>query len=116
MPHESQSRRRFLKHAAAIATAPLVLPRHLFAASGQPGPNDRVTMGFIGCGRQTYHKNIPLFVRTPGVQALAVCDVDTWRLDNAVEQIKAQYDSGKAKGTFSGVDKLRRLPGTARPG
>ena len=58
-------------------------------------------MGFIGCGRQTYHKNIPLFVRTPGVQALAVCDVDTWRLDSAVQQIKTQYDSGKATGTFS---------------
>lgn len=105
MATKSQSRRRFLAQAAAVAAAPIVLPRHLLAASGQPGPNDRVAMGFIGCGRQTYHKNIPLFVRTAGVQALAVCDVDTWRLDNAVKQIKAQYDSGKAKGTFSAVDK-----------
>ncbi len=99
-----RTRRRFLKTAAILAT-PLLLPRHLLAGAGEPGPNDRVTMGFIGCGRQTYHFNIPLFVRTPGVQPLAVCDVDTWRLDEAVKRIKEQYDSGKAKGTFSAVDK-----------
>jgi predicted dehydrogenase len=100
-----QSRRRFLKQTSAAVAAPLFLPRHLLAAAGEPGPNDRVTMGFIGCGRQTYHHNIPLFVRTPGVQALAVCDVDTWRLEDAVKRIKEQYDSGKATGTFSAVDK-----------
>jgi len=51
-------------------------------------------------------KNIPLFVRVRGVQALAVCDVDSWRLDNAARQIKTQYDSGKAKGVFSPVTKF----------
>ncbi len=99
------SRRRFLKQTSAILAAPLFLPRRLVARAGEPGPNDRVTMGFIGCGRQTYHHNIPLFVRTPGVQPLAVCDVDTWRLDEAVKRIREQYDSGKARGSFSSVDK-----------
>jgi predicted dehydrogenase len=37
------------------------------------------------------------------VQALAVCDVDSWRLENAVKRIKEQYDRGKAKGTYSTV-------------
>ncbi len=105
MPGKQSSRRRFLKQAATAAAAPLFLSRNLIAGAAEPGPNDRVAMGFIGCGRQTFHKNIPLFVRTPGVQALAVCDVDTWRLDGAVKQIKSQYDSGKAKGTFSEVAK-----------
>jgi predicted dehydrogenase len=106
MPVDRPSRRRFLEQTAAAtaaAAAPLFLPRRLLAGAAEPGPNDRVTMGFIGCGRQTYQQNIPLFVRTPGVQALAVCDVDSWRLENAVQQIKAQYDSGKVKGTFSDV-------------
>ncbi|MHB8897330.1 MAG: Gfo/Idh/MocA family protein [Thermoguttaceae bacterium] len=100
-----RSRRRFLRHASAAVALPLLLPRHVLAAAGQPGPNDRVTMGFIGCGRQTHQFNIPLFVRTPGVQPLAVCDVDTWRLDAAVKRIREQYETGKAKGTFSKVDK-----------
>ena len=101
------NRRRFLKQsAAAVATAtvPLVLPRRVLAGAGEPGPNDRVNFAFIGCGRQTYYHNIPLFVRTPGVQPVAICDVDSWRLGEAAKRIQEQYDSGKAKGTFSGVD------------
>jgi len=100
------TRRRFLKTATAAAiAAPTIIPRSALGADGAPPPSERVTMGFIGCGRQCYYKNIPLFVRTLGVQTLAVCDVDQWRLDNAVKQVKTQYDSGKAKGTFTPVDK-----------
>lgn len=108
MTHGSIDRRCFVKRtltAAAAASAPLVLPSSVLGRAGEVGPNSRVAMGFIGCGRQTHHQNIPLFVRTTGVQALAVCDVDSWRLDNAVLQIKAQYDSGKAKGTYLPVEK-----------
>jgi hypothetical protein len=88
---------------------------HLLAAAGEPGPNDRVNLAFIGCGRQTYHHNIPLFVRTPGVQPLAICDVDTWRLEQAVKRIKEQYDSGKAKGTFSARSTSTPTTGTSGP-
>jgi myo-inositol 2-dehydrogenase/D-chiro-inositol 1-dehydrogenase len=98
MDHSS-TRRDFLKAAAALAT-PAVIASTTLGRDGAAPPSERVTMGFIGCGRQTYHKNIPLFVRTPGVQTLAVCDVDSWRLENAIEQVKSQYDSGKAKGTY----------------
>jgi predicted dehydrogenase len=98
------TRRAALKSAAAFA-APMIISPSVLGLDGSAPPSQRVTMGFIGCGRQCYQKNIPLFVRTPGVQALAVCDVDSWRLDNAVPQIKAQYDSGKAKGAYTTVDK-----------
>lgn len=99
------NRRHFLK-AVAGASAPMVVPASALGLNGSTPPSERVTMGFIGCGRQTFHKNIPLFVRTQGVQALAVCDVDSWRRDQAVEQIKNQYDSGRAKGKFSEVAKF----------
>lgn len=99
-------RRRFLASAAASTAAiamPTILPRSVLAAPGRPGANDRIGVAFIGCGRQTYFKNIPLFVRTAGVQPIAVCDVDQWRLDRSVEQIKQQYDSGRAQGTYAEV-------------
>jgi len=103
------TRRSFLRRSAAAAgavvAAPIIVPASAIGADRTTAPSSRVTMGFIGCGRQCYYKNIPLFVRTAGVQALAVCDVDSWRLDNAVKQIKTQYDSGKAKGTFAPVKK-----------
>jgi len=62
------SRRRFLGTAgaaAAGAAAPLVLPRRLFGASA---PSNRVTLGFIGTGRQATALNIPEFIAVPGVQ------------------------------------------------
>lgn len=108
MKKQRTSRRSFLKRAAIGSTAavgaPWLAPRHVIARAGEPGPNDRVTMAFIGCGRQTYRYNIPLFVRTSGVQALAVCDVDAWRVDQAVQRIDQQYKSGRAKGTPAKVD------------
>jgi len=103
------TRRRFMRTVSragcATLAAPSLIPAGALGRDGATAANSRVTMAFIGCGRQTHHKNIPLFVRTPGVQALAVCDVDSWRLDNAAKQVKKQYDSGKAKGKFSPVEK-----------
>ena len=108
MARESNfNRRRFLCHAtrsvAAGFAAPLFVPRSAVAAAGRPGPNDRVGMGFIGCGRQTFHYNIPLFTRTAGVQPVAVCDVDSWRLEQAVQQIRTQYETGRAQGELGPI-------------
>lgn len=105
MNRKKVTRRDLLKSAAASVVAPVIVSATALGLDGAVAPSERVTMGFIGCGRQCFQKNIPLFVRTPGVQALAVCDVDSWRLNNAVRQIKNQYESGKAKGTFAPVEK-----------
>ena len=106
MTRKALTRRTVLKSAAAAFAAPMMVPSSVLGLDGSAPPSQRVTMGFIGCGRQCYYKNIPLFVRTPGVQALAVCDVDAWRLDNAAKQVKAQYDSGRAKGAYTAVEKV----------
>jgi myo-inositol 2-dehydrogenase / D-chiro-inositol 1-dehydrogenase len=104
----SFNRRQWLRRSAALAAAvamPTIIPRSALSSPLQPGPNERVTMGFIGCGRQMDAYNIPQFVRTPGVQPLAVCDVDAWRLDNAVRRIQQEYETGKASGTLGTIDK-----------
>ena len=105
MNRQKITRRELMKSAAATVAAPMIVTSSALGLDGATAPSQRVTMGFIGCGRQCYQKNIPLFVRTLGVQALAVCDVDSWRLDNAVQQIKTQYQSGKAQGSFAPVEK-----------
>ncbi len=99
------SRRQLLRSSVVSAIGlPWVIPATALGRDGATAPSERVALGFIGCGRQTYQKNIPLFVRTPGVQTLAVCDVDSWRLGNAVQQVQAQYESGRAKGSYSPPD------------
>ena len=96
------SRRDWLRNSlATVAAAPMIVRATALGRDGVAAPSERITLGFIGCGRQSYLQNIPLFVRTAGVQPLALCDVDSWRLSNAVQQVKKQYDSGKAKGDYS---------------
>ncbi len=72
------SRRRFLKGALTAATAPLVLPGHLWNARGDAAPNARLTLGFIGVGTQGRHL-LRSFLPHPDVQVVAVNDVDTTR-------------------------------------
>ena len=75
------TRRQFLKTAsAAAATAPFFLSSGL-AASGQKGPNDRITLGFIGTGTQG-RGLLHNFLNQPDTQVVAVCDVDTTRREH----------------------------------
>jgi hypothetical protein len=74
------NRRQFLKASSLAAlSAPLILPA--WAAPGQKGPNDRITMGFIGTGTQG-RGLLQNFLNHPNTQVLAVCDVDTTRREH----------------------------------
>jgi myo-inositol 2-dehydrogenase / D-chiro-inositol 1-dehydrogenase len=100
-------RRTFLKSAsvlAAGAAAPTILPAHLFGAQA---PSRRVTLAFIGTGRQAYSLNIPEFMTVPGVQVVAVCDVDSWRLAQAKALVESTYAKSAASGTFTGCEAHR---------
>jgi predicted dehydrogenase len=75
------TRRQFLKTAsAAAASAPFFLSTGL-AAPGQKGPNDRITLGFIGTGTQG-RGLLNNFLNQPDTQVVAVCDVDTTRREH----------------------------------
>ena len=50
-----------------------------------------MTVGMIGIGRQARNVNVKQFLGMPDVQILAVCDVHSWRLDNAKEQVEEAY-------------------------
>ena len=79
-PHQKSqsSRRKFLK-SSAVATAPFILPSHIWAA--KTTPNDKLVMGFIGMGKQ--NSGLLRNFIGQGIQAVAVCDVDTNRRKNA---------------------------------
>ncbi|MCL4201620.1 MAG: Gfo/Idh/MocA family oxidoreductase [Pirellulaceae bacterium] len=71
-------RRDFLKTAATIA-APLVIPRHVLAAPGRPGANDRILTGVIGCGA----RSAVLLNQSPGdLQIVALADCDLRQMGN----------------------------------
>ena len=83
--------REFLKTSAAKATATLAIPAIVSASAlgsdGKAPANDRITVGMIGVGRQAKQYNLPWFLKSPETQVVAVCDVDAWRLNNAVETV-----------------------------
>ena len=72
------SRRKFLK-SSTLATAPFILPSHIWAAKTKP--NDKLVMGFIGMGKQ--NGGLLRNFMGQGIQAVTVCDVDTNRRKNA---------------------------------
>ena len=96
------TRRDFLKKTtlgtAGLFVMPTILPSHLF---GQNAPSNRINVAMIGCGRQTVNPNIPQILESKLGQVVAVCDIDSWRLDNAVKQVNDGY--AKQKGaTYKG--------------
>ena len=77
-PVASLPRRRFLKTAAAAASAavvaPTIIPSSALGLDGAVAPSERIVVGGIGIGRRgTY--DLGCFLQQPDVQFVAVCDV-----------------------------------------
>ena len=90
-------RRRFLKltgvalGAGAVAF-PVVIPRRVLGAPGQPGPNSQFVIGQIGTGGMggTHLNNLLRFQKEGKVRLAAVCDCDDNRLEAAWNNTKQQ--------------------------
>ncbi|MBN2507128.1 MAG: Gfo/Idh/MocA family oxidoreductase [Verrucomicrobia bacterium] len=105
------SRRQFLRRTAgaagAVWAAPIIAPGSVFGAQGAVPPADRITVGFMGTGRQAIYANVPGFLREPDAQVVALCDVDAWRLENAAQAVEAAYGKRTRSGTFKGCAAFR---------
>ena len=77
---EGLTRRTFLKRAAALAGAVTVVPRWLLGGQGFTSPSDELTKAVIGVGGMGKGH-----LRYPGARLLAVCDVDTGHLQEALD-------------------------------
>ena len=87
--HTRLHRRHFLKTASIAGLgAPLFFSAG--AAFAQKGPNDRITLGFIGVGTQG-RGLLNGFLNQPNTRVLAVCDVDTTRRENARKTVNEFY-------------------------
>ena len=90
--NKTTNRRSFLKGAAAGA-APFILPSHIWSAETKP--NDRITMGFIGMGRQS--GGLLGNFLGQDTQVLAVCDVDKTRREDAKNKVDQRYNNKDCK-------------------
>ena len=82
------SRRTFLKSmAASAAAAPFLLPSRVWSAP--TGPNGKLTMGFIGMGKQS--RGLLNGFLGQDTHVVAVCDVDTTRRLDAKKHVDDFY-------------------------
>ena len=84
------SRRTFLgKSALAASVAPLALssltsPFVRTARAAEPGANDKIRIGLIGCGGMG-QGDLACFFLNPEVDCAVVCDVDDTKIAKGVE-------------------------------
>jgi predicted dehydrogenase len=107
---QTLTRRHFLKATGiAAATAPFLLPSSVWSAA--KGPNDKITLGFIGMGTQN-RGLLGGFLNAPDTQVLAVCDVDTTRREHSRKTVNDHYAKQGSKGSYlacSGYEDFRDL-------
>jgi predicted dehydrogenase len=99
------SRRQFLTFGLVGAGA-ISLSQRARSRAAVSGPNDRITLGFIGMGRQN-RSLLGGFLRKAGTQVVAVCDVDTTRREDARQRVEQFYAQGKRSGTYHGCAAYR---------
>ena len=81
-------RRRFLQTAAAGAALPYLIPRHVLAAAGSRGANDRVAIGVIGTGSRV--SNVLAHDSPPGeMRLVALADCNLPRIPTFIKAVKA---------------------------
>jgi len=89
------SRREFIRVAGALGiVSPILMPSHAWGK--KTPPSDRLTMGFIGVGKQNRYLLGKFLARD--TQVVAVCDVDTTRRESAKKIVEEWY----AKKTLAG--------------
>lgn len=88
------TRRDFLRKAGAVSLGalafPYIVPSSAFGADGAVAPSNRIAMGAIGTGGQGTW-NLRNFLGNPGVQMLAVCDVDKAHREPAKNAVDEKY-------------------------
>ncbi len=102
---DNLNRRHFLKKtfgtAAAVSVFPSIIPSTAWSAGDNSLPANRITLGFIGVGKQGGGL-LRGFLNTPGFQVVAVCDVDNLKLNLAKDRVENFYTERRSEGSYKG--------------
>jgi predicted dehydrogenase len=104
MSRRSISRRNFVRGTAAGAAlavaAPTIIPSSALGDDKVAAPSKRITLGFIGIGKQASGHLGALTGKTE-TQTLAVCDIHKLRRESAKETVDKKYKDLERKGANS---------------
>ena len=102
MSNKNRSRREFVKSAGKVALAagfPAIVPASVFGASA---PSNRINVGAIGTGRISRGHDMPGIWRNERARIIAVCDVDSRRVEEAKTLVNGYYTKTTGK-PYDGV-------------
>src|SRR3954467_261837 len=91
-PPSSLTRRQFLGAVAGSCAFPAIVPGSVFGTREKAAPSERITLGFIGCGKMANDYHLSELLKFGDVQALAVCEVDRTRREHARRRVEAAYE------------------------
>lgn len=97
----SISRRKFLRAATVTVGAFTIVPRHVLGR-GFTAPSDRITLGFIGCGRQSNGLSAR-FTRDAEAQIVAASDVFSTKLAWFEKRVAELYAEHRGNSNYNGV-------------
>ena len=105
------SRRSFVKTAAgaaAVAGFPTIIPSSVL---GQMAPSKRINIGAIGVGRISRAQNLPGLWQYDDARIIAVCDLDSKRVEAGKQLINDTYAKkvGKPQEGVTGYHDFREL-------
>jgi predicted dehydrogenase len=103
MKSKDNSRRSFLKQAAAAAAGTMILPTVVpSTVFGKNAPSNQINVGMIGTGRQAVQVNLNNgFLKLDNCRVIATNDVDSWRMNLATKVVNDAYS--KAGKSYNGV-------------
>ena len=91
MTRRQVTRREFCRRVTAACAAPYAITSTALGAAGAVPASDRITVGFIGLGGQGIGRNLNMFLPQPDAQAVALCDVDSRRIDAGLKTARRRY-------------------------
>ena len=77
---KKMNRRKFLGSAAAGSLGLTVVPRNVLGGPGYVAPNDKLTVGYIGCGTQGLREMVSM-IANPAMQIVAGSDPNKFSTD-----------------------------------
>ena len=96
------SRRSFLKTSLAGAAGAYLVPTIIpSSVLGADAPSNKIQIGQIGCGRIGHDMDMPGILKHDRARIVAVCDLDSKRLQHAKAYVEGAY--AKKKGNASAV-------------
>jgi predicted dehydrogenase len=97
-------RRAFVRNTLGYVSGTIIIPEIIPAGLLRKTlPSDRINIGLIGCGRIAREHNLPEILRYDDARLIAVCDVDSRRLNDGRQMIENYYKEKSGNSYNAGI-------------